>query len=370
MKDMSIRPFSAFTYIRNNKSRSLVLLLMMSFITICFIGGMYCDNPLETFRVSKSESDRYMHIYVNGNSNDAIDEYRHMQRELKEQLPEEAREILYINSRYFTFETIMLFDCQIDGFLFKSVEDFEIFKQRTHLVPEDIELNDYEMLMSEQLAESEDLEIGDPIGTAKKLKLGQTFKGEGMRAYGVAGVDYTNDMLVVSNDGVCDQKLQDDLRRCAAELSVKYPHVKFETAGTYVREVEEEMGFMYYIFAVVVILVAIVLLVTINAVFTAAYDKRKHEFAIYKALGFTKGQIFRKVASEVLILNLGAFIFGMLVNVGLILVLNQCMWSSGYHFYRVTKTAVYGTLITEVLVILTIILLNWRKGRKCEVTEE
>ena len=348
----------------------MVLLLMMSFITICFIGGMYCDNPLETFRVSKSESDRYMHIYVNGNSNDAIDEYRHMQRELKEQLPEEAREILYINSRYFAFETIMLFDCQIDGFLFKSVEDFEIFKQRTHLVPEDIELNDYEMLMSEQLAESEDLEIGDPIGTAKKLKLGQTFKGEGMRAYGVAGVDYTNDMLVVSNDGVCDQKLQDDLRRCAAELSVKYPHVKFETAGTFVREVEEQMGFMYYIFAVVVILVAIVLLVTINAVFTAAYDKRKHEFAIYKALGFTKGQIFRKVASEVLILNLGAFIFGMLVNVGLILVLNQCMWSSGYHFYRVTKTAVYGTVITEVLVILTIILLNWRKVRKCEVTEE
>ena len=311
-----------------------------------------------------------MHIYVNGNSNDAIDEYRQMQRELKEQLPEEAREILYINSRYFAFETIMLFDCQIDGFLFKSVEDFEIFKQRTHLVPEDIELNDYEMLMSEQLAESEDLEIGDPIGTAKKLKLGQTFKGEGMRAYGVAGVDYTNDMLVVSNDGVCDQKLQDDLRRCAAELSVKYPHVKFETAGTFVREVEEQMGFMYYIFAVVVILVAIVLLVTINAVFTAAYDKRKHEFAIYKALGFTKGQIFRKVASEVLILNLGAFIFGMLVNTGLILVLNQCMWSSGYHFYRVTKTAVYGTVITEVLVILTIILLNWRKVRKCEVTEE
>ena len=174
----------------------------------------------------------------------------------------------------------------------------------------------------------------------------------------------------MSNDGVCDQKLQDDLRRCAAELSVKYPHVKFETAGTFVREVEEQMGFMYYIFAVVVILVAIVLLVTINAVFTAAYDKRKHEFAIYKALGFTKGQIFRKVASEVLILNLGAFIFGMLVNTGLILVLNQCMWSSGYHFYRVTKTAVYGTVITEVLVILTIILLNWRKVRKCEVTEE
>lgn len=367
---MSIRPFSAWTYIRNNRSRSLVLLLMMSFITICFIGGMYVDNPLETFRVSRSESDRYLHIYVNGSSNDAIDEYHRMQTELAEQLPEEAREILYINTRYFNFESIMLFDCQVNGFIFQTPEDFEIFKQRTHLVPEDVVLNDFDVVMSEQLAESEDLTIGDLIGSSQKLKLAQTFKGEGMRVFGVADVGGTNDMLVVSNDGVCDQKLHDDLRRCASELSRKYPHVAFETASTYVQEVEGQMGFMYYIFAVVVILVAIVLLVTINAVFTAAYDKRKHEFAIYKAMGFTKGQIFWKVASEVLLLNLGAFIFGMLVNVGLILVLNQCMWSSGYHFYRVTKSAVLGTVITEVLVILTIILLNWRKVGKYEVTEE
>ena len=188
--------------------------------------------------------------------------------------------------------------------------------------------------------------------------------------YGIAETEYTNDILVLSNDGVCDQKLHDDLNRVAAELSRKYPQVAFETAGMYLAEVEQEMGFMYYIFAAAVVLLAVVLLVTINAVFTAAYDKRKHEFAIYKALGYTDGQIFRKVASEVLILNLGAFLFGMLVNVGLIVVLNQCFWSEGYHFYRVTKTAVLGTVITEALIVITIIFLNWHKVRKCEVTEE
>ena len=136
------------------------------------------------------------------------------------------------------------------------------------------------------------------------------------------------------------------------------------------QEVEEQMGFMYYIFAAVIVLVAIVLLVTINAAFTAAYDKRKHEFAIYKALGFTGGQIFRKVASEVLVMNFLAMVLGAILNAGVILALNQWLWAEGQCFWRISPMAIWGTLAAEVAVITTIILLNWRKVRKCEVTEE
>ena len=370
MTDMRIRPFSALAYIRSNMARSMVLLLMMSFITVCFIGGMYVDNPLETFRQSKSESTRYLLIDTKGNSYEAIEEYQKMQAELKEQLPANANTILYVNVRYVDFESIMLFNCQMEGFLFQSPADFEIFKQRTHLFPEDIVLHDREMVMSEQLANNAGVKIGEPIKKDSKFILASTFDGKGMRFCGVAENVGTRCMLIVSNDGVCDEKLSSDLERTAAELAVKYPHVMFETGRSYVEEVEEQMGFMYYIFAAVIVLVAVVLLVTINAAFTAAYDKRKHEFAIYKALGFTKWQIFRKVASEVLILNIGALILGAIMNIGVILVMNQIMWKDGYHFYGPSDAAVYGTLITEVVVIATIILLNWRKVRKCEVTEE
>ncbi|MBR5425230.1 MAG: FtsX-like permease family protein [Clostridiales bacterium] len=367
---MKIRPFSALSYIRSNMARSMVLLLMMSFITVCFIGGMYVDNPLETFRRSKPESTRYIYIDRKGNSYEAIQEYQKMQEELKDQLPENANTILYINTRYCNFDSIMLFNCQMEGFVFKNEEDFEIFKERTHLFPEEIKLHDREFLMSEQLANNEGLKIGDPIKKDSLLILAQTYDGEGMRLCGIVENIGTNGMLVLSNDGVCDDKLAEDLERTMAELSRKYPFVDFETGRSYVAEVEEQMGFMYYIFAAVIVLVAIVLLVTINAAFTAAYDKRKHEFAIYKALGFTKGQIFRKIASEVLILNAGALILGAIMNAGVILVMNQIMWKDGYHFYGPSKAAVYGTLSAEVVVICTIILLNWRKVRKCEVTEE
>ena len=55
---------------------------MMSFITVCFIGGMYVDNPIEMFRLSNKESDRYILIDTRGSSNTAVDEYRALQEEL------------------------------------------------------------------------------------------------------------------------------------------------------------------------------------------------------------------------------------------------------------------------------------------------
>ncbi|MBO4747901.1 MAG: hypothetical protein J5607_07605 [Clostridiales bacterium] len=367
---MRMRPFSAWTYIRNNMARSLVLMLMMSFITVCFIGGMYVDNPIETFRVSKNESDRYILAHLKGNNSESIEEYEKLYTEIKEELPESLNEVLFVNSVYYDFDSIMFFNCQMQGLYFRSVEDFELFKERTHLVPDDLVLGNMEVAVSEQLANNEGLSIGDPVNSKKTIHLAKTFKGSGMRVYGVADVPYGRNILILSSGSSDDETLEADIRRTVQDLSAKYPLCRFETASSYVGEVEKEMGFMYFIFAVIVILVAIVLLVTINAAFTAAYDKRKHEFAIYKGLGFTRGQIFRKIASEVLILNAGAFILGMAINAGVILVVNQCMWGEGQRFYRVTFSAVIGTVISEVVVITTIILLNWRKVRKCEVTEE
>jgi len=366
---MRIRPFSAMAYILNNRARSLVLILMMSFITVCFVGGMYVDNPGEIFRVSREESSRYMTIQTRGASNDAIDEYRNMQKELPSLLPPEANTIIYANIYYTDFSSMMSFNCNVEGIMFTSVEDFELFRERTHLIPEDITLKDDEFVMSEQLANNRGLKIGDPMREGSPVTLGAVMPGRGMRIFLLREGWGTDNMVVVSNDGVCDAKLQEDLDRVARELAQKYPHCMFTTNTTYVEEVEEEIGYMYYIFGAIVVVVAIVLLVTINAAFTAAYDKRKHEFAIYKALGFTKWQIFCKIAGEVLIMNAVALVFGALVNAGVILVLNQALWPKGQHFYRVSPMAVYGTVVCEVVIILMIIFFNWRKVRKCEVTE-
>ncbi|MBP5491555.1 MAG: ABC transporter permease [Clostridiales bacterium] len=365
-----MRPFSAFTYFRNNKLRVLVLILMMSFITVCFIGGMYVDNPGETFRVRLEGPNRYLVFSTRGSSNEAIEQYRKLQEELPSMLPEEAQEVIYLNRVYADYDCIMMFNCTCEFLVFQYEEDFELFKERTGLVPDDIHLHDGEVVMTELLANNKGLKVGDPVGTMGQYKLTSTMDGKGMWALGVLDAGGTGETMILSSDGNCDKKLSDDLDKLGREITKKYPLVYAVTNSLDLEDVESQIGFMYAIFGAVVVLVVIVLLVTINAAYTAAYDKRKHEFAIYKALGFTKGQIFRKVAGEVLWMNLAAMIFGAILNCGTILVLNQVFWSSGHHFYRVSKTGVIGTIIAEVLVITTIILLNWKKVRKCEVTED
>ncbi|MBO4928211.1 MAG: FtsX-like permease family protein [Clostridiales bacterium] len=365
-----MRPFSAMTYIRGNKWRVLVLVLMMSFITVCFIGGMYVDNPGESFRIVLGEPNTFLLLSPRGSSNDAIDQYHALQEELPDMLPDEAKTILYVNHGYFDYESIEMFNCTTNHYIFKSVEDFEIFKERTGLVPKEITLGNGETAMTELLANNRGFKVGDSITNSGSLTLAKTLDQPGMRVYSVLDLQGTGCMMILSNDGNCDQKLHEDLDRLAREISARYPRVYCLTNSFEMEDVEQQMGFMYDIFGAIVAVLTIVLLVTINAAFTAAYDKRKHEFAIYKAIGFTKGQIFRKVASEVLLMNAAAIALGALLNGGTILVLNQVLWSYGHHFYRVSKMALWGTVIAEVLIITTIIFLNWRKVRKCEVTEE
>ena len=364
-----MRPFSAFTYIRSNKMRSLVLVMMMSFITACFIGGMYVYNPLEIFEVSWEDSNRFLLVTTRGSSNDAIDEYHQMQRELSDNLPATAQEIIHVNFCYVSYDSLMQYNCTTECLCFQSEEQFELFRERTHLIPDDVVLHDGEYAFSELLANNKGLKVGDYINNSE-LKLGAIFDKPGMRAFRLKDDEGTDCTLILGNDGNCSQQLHEDLENLSHTLSKKYPHLYVYTPSTLMEDVREQSAFMFYIFGAIILVLAVVLLVTINAAFTAAYDKRKHEFAIYKAIGFTKWQIFKKIASEVLILNTAAIVLGAIVNGAVILVLNQVLWSSGQHFYQINGEAVTGTVITEVLIVSLIILMNWRKVRKCEVTEE
>lgn len=367
---MNVRPFSPWRYILNNKLRAMVLILMMSFITVVFVCGMYIDNTPEIFRVSVDPSDRYIFIYQRTSSKEARAQFDQMKSELPDLLPENANTILSVYNEYQHFESIMKFNCGHPCYIFTSQEDFDLFRSRTHLIPEDVKLQNLEIVMSEYLANNIDLKLGDAIPDSE-FRVGKIESSwEGVRAYGIDENSSPIPLMVLSNDGVCDQKLHDELNAISRELSKKYPLIAFETNSVYQETCEQDFEFMYLIFGAMTVLLSAVLLITINATFAAAYDKRKHEFAIYKAMGFTKGQIFRKVAGEVLVMNAMGLLIGAIMNAGVILVCNQVLWSQGQYFYRVSKFAVIVTCIIEAFFIISMTLLNWRKVRKCEVTEE
>lgn len=371
---MKIRPFSAWRYILNNKARAMALILMMMFITVSFTCGMYVDNAPEIFRISTDFSDQYVLIYRSVYNTESNKQFKDCMEELPEYLGEGEYERLNVGLLYCEFQSIMEFNCNMESFVFESEEDFETFKSCTTLVPEDLKLKDCEIAMSEYLANNGGYKVGQPLNAEEDLVLTQTVSSwKGVRAYAVER-NVGDCALIINREGVRDHEREkrtaETLSALSEKLSSKYPLLSFDTPSRYMDSCKADFEFMYYIFGAASLLLDIVLLVTINAAFTAAYDKRKHEFAIYKAMGFTRGQIFRKVASEVLLLNAFAILIGAIVNAGVILVCNQLMWSQGQCFYRISKFAVVATIISEAVLLVCIILLNWLKTRKYEVTEE
>ncbi len=364
-----MKPFSALMYITKNKLRCFVLILMMSFVTVVFLGGMYIDNPGEVFRIELEQPNTYMIARPRGSSNEAIDQYRELRDSLSSILPENLSEVIYVSIENTSFDSLIGFNCTTQNIWFQSEEDFILFRDRTGYLPKDLVIHDKEIVMTELLANNRGYKIGDKLGKDKKLTLSSFVEDKGMKLYVVDTDLKTGAFLVMSKDGVVDQNLHDELERICRDLSAKYPLVSIWTNSTNLEEVSAEFSFMYIVMGAVVVLVAIVLLVTINAAFTAAFDKRKYEFSIYKAMGYTSGQIFRKVACEALLMGAAGMILGVLMNAGVILVANELLWEKGQRFFRISPCAVIACLVTEVLVIVPVIFLNWHKVKKCEVTE-
>ena len=67
----------------------------------------------------------------------------------------------------------------------------------------------------------------------------------------------------------------------------------------------------HYIYMLIVVLLAVVMAVTVNAVFVEMYQHRGPEFAIYRGIGIPGKKIICKIAGELLLLDGIAMAVGM-----------------------------------------------------------
>ena len=125
---------------------------------------------------------------------------------------------------------------------------------------------------------------------------------------------------------------------------------------------------MYPVIYSVVALYGVVLAITINATFVANFDKRKYEFAIYRALGISNLKIFWKVLSEVLVLDVIGLLFGSAVSAVVMFVIDASMRSRGIVFAHFSINGVLAVLICNTIVVVPVLFLNWLRVRKVDVT--
>ncbi|MGN0395134.1 MAG: FtsX-like permease family protein, partial [Coprococcus sp.] len=126
----------------------------------------------------------------------------------------------------------------------------------------------------------------------------------------------------------------------------------------------------YVLFYVIDILIAVVLAVTINSVVTGQYLKRTYEFGVYRALGRSSKSVKRKVAAEILLMNVIACVIGFACMFLFTYIINELVYRpKGLFLLYSSMVGVVGFIVCDILIVLPLILSKGRLMSKADVTE-
>ena len=372
-------PFSPLTYISRNRGRVISIILILACTCVVFMGGMYIDNIGDTCIYGYEEPSQYAVWYMQGNNNDIIDERSAYIDELDELLPECAKNTLAVSTPSVSYKSIMGFKMSITGFFMRSREDFNTFVEYTDILPQGTTVSDGGLIISEWLANNWGVKEGDVIKGQGEfedvyfpvdMRVEKVLPLKGIQIYGWSSeINGSSGMILPTEKGTAhDAGLSDALNEFRQEIKEKYPHITVTTNETLKENVNDSISFLTYIFWAIILIVAVVFAVTVNATFAAMYDKRKYEFSIYKAVGFSKGKIFGKIFGELLAMDgLGLLVGGTACFV-IVSILNELLWDQGQHLIRPSVLGIIGTLICNLAIIAPVLLSNMRRVRKYDVT--
>lgn len=372
-----MNPFSPLMYIKRNRARAISIIIMLACTAIVFMGGMYIDNIVDVYSYAYEDPGVYALWFGNGNNNDIVDEERALFREQEELLPESAKSHIDVDIRYADYKSIMGFSNGITVFFPKNKEDFKTMIELTGLLPKDLELNDGELVLSEMLANNWGVKEGDllsnedenvRVGLPKEMTVKKILPLKGMQIYGWSEAFSTTGCMILPTSDKHSPTLSEDLNVLRKKIIEKYPHITVYTNEYQIEQCKEQTSMFTYFFIVILVVVAVVFAITLNATFAAMYDKRKYEFSIYKAIGFSKGKMFSKVFGELLTMDGIGLLVGAAICFITIKVFNELLWDQGQQFIKISLMGVIGTVVCNLAVILPVVVSNMKRINKYDVT--
>lgn len=357
--------------------RSTAIMLVLSLVTVCFLAGMYINSPLYTALIELERPNAYLMVRSKSGNNDLLDKYHEFVDHADDYKNSEIDTIINVYESGFEYTSSMTFNMQSISIFFESNDDLQLYRTRTDAYPEDFELKEGEAVVSEMLAKNWGVKVGDVLDedfdnlwiSGAPLKIAHISKGEGIFFYAV-DPNYSNNstLMYLRSEGVSDEEASRAINELTSKIRNDHPEVSFIQREEYSREFKDSLSFMVFILYFIVALVSLVIAITINALFAAAYDKRKYEFSVYKALGFSNLKIFGKVAGEVLIINAAALIVGGICCSIALMMLQSVLEPKGMGFVRFSPEGMLAMIISDLLVVIPVILFNWKRVRKYDVT--
>ena len=362
-------PLSAIYYIKQNRMRCTLLIFMFILSYVAYLGGLYITNIRTTFDF---ELERWEHVATVYPLDDDVDfaEFEKMGEILSE---EEGITVLQagVVGSLFT-KSIMGFDNMYTGFSFCSVEDFKTYCRVVGIECDFDALKEGSLIMSSFAANNRGMKVGDELKENENefapsgYTLDAIVEADGYCYYYIDnGKHGTNKGYIVLADGMSDAEFNQYVQNIREERKVGI--VTHQSLG---ENLDRQLNSMNYIYMFIVVMLAIVMAVTINAAFVGMYQHRQAEFAVYQAIGIGKKRIVGKILGELVLMDcIGLVVGGAMLILGIYLMNQLVLIPQGMMLFYYHPLALGGMLFCNMLVLVPLLVSRSRQLLKADVCE-
>ena len=362
-----MKPLSAITYVKENKGRSGIVIFLLFFTTLLFLAGNYIDSIYYYWNRAMEYSDRVCTV-----SALSTDENEQDFQAFREILKKDQSLTVYDISGYgysgLPWKCTLGFEMGSVSMVFNSPEDMKDCFEKLGIHADLSDVKDGSVCLSSALASQYGIKKGDVMdasvykGISGSHPVGAILEDDSFMVFYVDHVESVFRMHVMGKER-SGQELRDYLIKLQGDYKV---HVERP-----LREgIEKEFKPFKIIFGVGIVLLSLVLAVVVNTVVTGQYIARTYEFGVYRAIGLTKGEIYKKCAAEILTMDAIAIVLGAVVIFLYTFLVNELHYvPAGKYLPYFSWMGLYAFLASNLLVVVPTILLKGRNMSRADVTE-
>lgn len=368
-----MKPFSAVYYLRNNLKRCIAIILLISTLFACYLGGLYMFDLKEDSIANSEMEKNYVLIYQTIRDEDGS-QFKSIAEDVNNNKDIFISCEQYSSMYSFNYESVMGIEMGVVAQIVPNIDEFNKFNTAVGYSPKVKDIKDHECVMTELLANNLGLKVGDTIKPGMKgVRLSEEYKL-------IAVTDYDGYSAVLFNENKKSQTVKIAYKNPDASiekfdvevqaLTKKYPNLVYMTYDRSMESIEEDFSAFTGIFIAVIVIVAFILAIAINAMYVGAFEKRRYEFSVLRAIGFSVKKIKFKIFREILLINAMGLVVGATLCFTLIFFLNGLMLKpKGMSLSYYSNISVISTLACDAAILIFVSLLQLRRVKKYTICD-
>ncbi len=363
-----MNPLSSFYYIKENRLRSAILIVLLMCTVLLFVAGNYISS-MQYYWDKNEEYDSKLCLVHAMSQDEDFKDYRSFIEELEN---DEKLTVLLHTSRGFAgldWMTTMGVEMGSCSMVFNTVDDLKTAFDHLGIECDLSNAGNRSVVMSEALAAQYGLKAGDVLDEKISDNISGSYKVAALtndNSYSLFYVIYDNDPLLrayVMSREMSGNVLREYLKEKAGSRMVWVEPLLSEM-------IDEQLKPFDLMFLAIIVILSVIHAITVGTVLTGHFIKRTYEFGVYRALGLSKGRIFRKCAGEILMTDLLGIIAGAVICILFTFMINELYYiPKGLFLPYFSVLGLSAFAISNLCVVVPNIISRSKAMSKADVTE-